>query len=103
MIIASVARIVRANGYAKGCVNMTVKREKNRLIVDIHGLRVHEAQFRLETLIASCAPEIETICVIHGCNSGQALRDMVRALEAPRLRSVRPDCFNDGQTILYLR
>ena len=81
---------------------MTVKREKDRLIVDIHGLRVAEAQFRLETLIASCGAQIRTICVIHGCNGGQALRDMVRTLEAPRLVKVCPDFFNDGQTILYL-
>lgn len=82
---------------------MTVKREKNRLIVDIHGLRVAEAQFRLETLVASCGAQIEAICVIHGCNSGQALREMVRSLQLPRLASVRPDYFNDGQTILYLK
>ena len=81
---------------------MTVKREKDRLIVDIHGMRVTEAQFRLETLIASCGANVRAICVIHGCNSGQALRDMVRALEAPRLARVRPDPFNDGQTILEL-
>ena len=82
---------------------MTVKHEKTRLIVDIHGMRTAQAQFRLETLIASCSPQIRDICVIHGCNSGQALRDMVRALRAPRLQSVRPDPFNDGQTILTLR
>ena len=36
---------------------MTVKREKDRLIVDIHGMRVSDAQFRLESLIASLTPE----------------------------------------------
>ena len=82
---------------------MTVKREKDRLIVDIHGMRVSDAQFRLESLIASCGSDVRAICVIHGCNSGQALRDMVRALQAPHLRKVCPDYFNDGQTILYLR
>jgi len=81
---------------------MTVKREKDRLIVDIHGMRVSDAQFRLETLIASCSTDVRAICVIHGCNNGCALRDMVRALKAPRLLKVRPDYFNDGQTILEL-
>lgn len=81
---------------------MTVKKEKDRLIVDIHGMRVADAQFRLETLIASCGTDVRAICVIHGCNSGQALRDMVRSLQAPRLKKVRPDYFNDGQTILEL-
>ena len=81
---------------------MTVKREKDRLVVDIHGMRVTDARFRLESLIASCGADVRAICVIHGCNSGQALRDMVRTLQAPRLRAVRPDFFNDGQTILEL-
>lgn len=82
---------------------MTVKREKDSLIVDIHGMRVTDAQFRLETLIASCGADVRVICVIHGCNRGQALRDMVRTLRAPRLQKVCPDFFNDGQTILYLK
>lgn len=82
---------------------MTVRKEKDRLIADIHGMRVADAQFRLETLIASCGAQIRAICVIHGCNNGTALRDMVRALEAPGLRKVCPDPFNDGQTILYLK
>ena len=82
---------------------MTVKREKDRLIVDVHGMRVDQARFRLETLIASCGADVNAICVIHGCNSGQALRDMVRALQSPQIKRVQPDFFNDGQTILYLR
>lgn len=82
---------------------MTVKREKDRLIADIHGMRVADAQFRLESLIASCGADVRAICVIHGCNNGQALRDMVRALHAPRLQKICPDYFNDGQTILYLK
>jgi DNA-nicking Smr family endonuclease len=82
---------------------MTVKREKDRLVVDVHGMRVADAQFRLETLLASCGADVRTICVIHGCNNGQALRDMARALTSPRLARVRPDYFNDGQTILELK
>ncbi len=82
---------------------MTVKREKDRLIVDIHGMRVADAQFRLESLLASCGADVRAICVIHGCNSGQALRDMVRMLRSPRLEKICPDYFNDGQTILYLK
>ncbi len=81
---------------------MTVKQEKDRLVVDVHGMRVADAQFRLETLIASCGADVRAICVIHGCNSGHALRDMVRSLRLPRLQKVCPDFFNDGQTILYL-
>lgn len=92
-----------AAGNAKGEEAMTVKKEKDRLVVDIHGMRVADAQFRLESLLASCGADVRAICVIHGCNSGQALRDMVRALRSPRLVRVRPDYFNDGQTILELK
>lgn len=82
---------------------MQVRYEKGRMIVDIHGLRVHDAEARLQAWIAACDPKVHEIVVIHGCNGGQALRDMVRALRAPRLARVRPDFFNDGQTILEIK
>ena len=82
---------------------MQVRHEKDRMVVDIHGLRVQDAQARLLDWIARCDPQVRQIVVIHGCNSGQALRDMVRGLHAPRLRAVRPDFFNDGQTILEIK
>ena len=82
---------------------MQVRREKDQMIVDIHGLRVHDAEARLLDWIARCDPQVRRIVVIHGCNSGQALRDMVRSMHAPRLSAVRPDFFNDGQTILEIK
>ena len=82
---------------------MQVRQEKDRMIVDIHGLRVRDAEARLLDWIARCDPQTRQIVVIHGCNGGQALRDMVRTLHAPRLAAVRPDFFNDGQTILEMR
>ena len=82
---------------------MQVRQEKDRMIVDIHGLRVRDAEARLLDWIARCDPKTRQIVVIHGCNGGQALRDMVRALHAPRLAAVRPDFFNDGQTTLELK
>ena len=82
---------------------MQVRYEQDRMIVDIHGLRVRDAQARLLDWIARCGPNVRQIVVIHGCNGGQALRDMVRALQSPRLAAVRPDFFNDGQTILELK
>ena len=82
---------------------MQVRMEKERMIVDIHGLRVQDAERRLLDWAAQAPTEIRQIVVIHGCNSGQALRDMVRALHAPRIARVRPDFFNDGQTILELK
>ena len=82
---------------------MRIQHEKERMIVDIHGLRVQDAEARLLDWIARSDANVRQIVVIHGCNGGQALRDMVRALHAPRLAAVRPDFFNDGQTILELK
>ena len=82
---------------------MQVKRDKDKMIVDIHGLRVRDAEARLLDWIARCDPQVRQIVVIHGCNGGRALRDMVRGLRAPKLAAVRPDYFNDGQTILEIK
>ena len=82
---------------------MRIRREKNRLIVDIHGLRVQDAERRLLDWIAACDPDVTDVVVIHGFNQGQALQEMVRALQSPRVARVRPDYFNEGQTILTLK
>lgn len=82
---------------------MRIWREQNRMFVDIHGLRVQEAERRLLDLIASCDRQTTDIVVIHGFRQGQALQEMVRALHAPRLDRARPDYFNEGQTILTLK
>ncbi|NLX92874.1 MAG: Smr/MutS family protein [Clostridiales bacterium] len=81
---------------------MKVQRDKNKLIVDIHGMRVEPARFRLETTIQSCNAEVTEIVVIHGYNSGQALKDMVRDLQAPRIKQIRAT-LNEGQTIIDLK
>lgn len=82
---------------------MRIWREQNRLYVDIHGLRVQEAERRLLDLIAGCDAQTTDVVVIHGFRQGQALQEMVRALSAPRIARVRPDYFNEGQTILSLK
>ena len=43
---------------------MTVKREKDRLIVDVHSMRVADAQFRLQTLLASCGADVRAKKII---------------------------------------
>ncbi len=82
---------------------MRIRREQNRLIVDIHGLRVQEAERRLLDLIAACDSAVTDVVVIHGFRQGQALQEMVRGLQSPRVARVRPDYFNEGQTILTLK
>ena len=77
-------------------------RDGNTLLVDIHGMRVEPAKFRLETIIENCGADIKEIVVIHGYNSGQALKNMVREeLQSPRIRQIRAS-LNAGQTIIAL-
>jgi len=81
---------------------MQVKRTGTSLTVDIHGMRVEQARFRLESLAASCSGDVTGIVVIHGCNSGDALKNLVRnELSGPRIRCVEPGA-NDGQSIIRL-
>ncbi len=81
---------------------MKTQRDGDKLIVDIHGMRVEPAKFRLETTIQNCNVQISEIVVIHGYNSGQALKDMVRELQSPRIKQIRPT-LNAGQTVISLK
>lgn len=81
---------------------MKIQKDKNQLKIDIHGMRVEAARFRLESIIQSCNAQISEIVVIHGYNSGQALKDMVGELQAPRIKKIRAT-LNEGQTIIDLK
>lgn len=79
-------------------------RDGSRLIVDIHGMRVEQARFRLESVIENCNAAINEIVVIHGCNRGQALKNMVREeLKSPVIKLISASLLNDGQTVITLR
>jgi len=81
---------------------MQVKRTGPSLTIDIHGMRVEQARFRLESLAESCGADVSSIAVIHGCNSGDALKNLVRNdLRCPRIRCVEAGA-NDGQSIIRL-
>lgn len=71
--------------------------------LDLHGLTVPEARKKLQNAIASASPQIKQIRVIHGCNSGTAIRDMVRKQSSPRISGRTNGFANDGETILYLK
>ena len=63
-----------------------------------------QAKFRLETVIENCSAEINEIVVIHGCNHGQALKNMVREeLKSPGIKQISASLLNDGQTVITLR
>ncbi len=67
-------------------------------------MRVQEAKFKLETTVQGCSGRVRKIVVIHGCNSGTALMDMVRTdLQSPYISEIKPDYFNNGQTIILIK
>lgn len=71
--------------------------------VDLHGLTVEDAKRRLEHLLSNLGPEVAEVRVIHGYNTGQALRDMVRLrLKHPRIAS-KLVSLNPGETRLILK
>lgn len=72
--------------------------------VDIHGLTATEAKKKLEREISRAPAQIKRIVVIHGCNNGTVLRDMVRTkLRSPRIYEIVPTFSNDGETTIYLK
>ncbi len=73
------------------------------LEVDIHGMRVMQAQDELERLIARCGSDVHEIVVIHGYHGGNALQNMVRNdLHSTKILR-RELSLNNGQTVLILR
>jgi len=72
--------------------------------IDIHGLTEQVAIKTLEKFIVSCDHSVTEIVVIHGFNSGNVLKDMVRnsnKLRSKRIRR-RKISMNQGETILDL-
>ena len=85
-------------------IALNTVRDGKRLIIDIHGMRAEQAKFRLETVIENCSAEINEIVVIHGCNRGQVLKNMVRdELKSPGIKQISASLLNDGQTVITLR
>lgn len=82
---------------------MKTFRDGNRLIIDIHGMRVDAAKFRLEAAVDGCNAEITEIVVIHGFNQGQALKEMVKDILSPKIKEIQPSLLNEGQTVIKLR
>lgn len=72
--------------------------------IDIHGLTADDARKRLEREIRTAPPTLKKIVVIHGCNNGTVLRDMVRTrLRSMRIEMIVPTFSNDGETTIFLK
>lgn len=82
---------------------MHVEKSGKTAEIDLHGLTVEDAKCRLEHFLSHASPDVEEVRVIHGCNRGQALRDMVRLrLKHPRI-SAKLLTLNPGETRLLLK
>jgi len=70
---------------------------------DVHGMGCVEAKAFLKNVIAVFRNSF-TLVVIHGCNRGTAIRDMVRreSLSSKVVRMSRP-VWNDGVTEMRVR
>ena len=78
-------------------------RQPDYKTVDLHGMTSSEAKKKLERELTRASAEIKRIVVIHGCNNGTVLRDMVRRLRHPRILEAVPTFSNDGETVIYLK
>lgn len=82
---------------------LQVTRQGSQMIVDIHGMHVREARFRLDLLLDNAPEEVREVIVIHGYSHGQALKNMVRSdLASTRIKTIRA-AYNAGQTVIELR
>lgn len=73
-------------------------------IIDIHGFTPEQAKRHIEFELKRAPQNAEKILVIHGCNRGTVLRDLVRGgLDSPRISEVIPCFANDGESTIYLR
>jgi DNA-nicking Smr family endonuclease len=88
------------SGWGRNTVN--VERKGQIMEIDLHGLTVEDAKFRLEHFLSNVPAGVTEVRVIHGSNRGQALRDMVRLrLRHPRIAS-KLLTLNPGETRLLL-
>lgn len=72
--------------------------------IDIHGMLATEAKRRIDREIAVAPQQIKRLVIIHGCNNGTTLRDMVRTkIKSPRIEGIVPTFSNDGETTIYLK
>ena len=71
--------------------------------IDIHNMQKEQARLEIEQFLTLANGSVKEVTVIHGCNSGTVLRDMVRkGLRHSRIQA-KVVGLNDGITILVLR
>lgn len=72
------------------------------VVIDLHGHTVESAHRLLTQRIKSLPADVGEIEVVHGYNSGTALRDMVRSYKNSRIER-KILVLNQGTTIFKLK
>lgn len=72
--------------------------------LDLHGMRLDEAEKKIDNALASAGQETYQIQLIHGYNRGTSLRSMIYDFyrQDPKVKRVVPGD-NPGITILVLK
>ena len=72
--------------------------------IDLHGKNEYQARITLDAALRRAKGGVYRIRCIHGCNSGTALRELVRTEYARHPRVIRLETgINGGATDLVLR
>ena len=72
--------------------------------IDLHGKNCHQAKVAVDAALRRARPGVMRLRVIHGCNGGTALRDLVRGEYAAHPKVQRLETRRgDGVTDLILR
>ncbi len=70
--------------------------------IDLHGLTAEGARRLLFQTLKSCPSDVTELEVIHGCNSGQVLLNVVRSISHPRIKR-KILGLNNGITVFELK
>ncbi len=74
------------------------------ITVDLHNMTKFEARNKLVSVIRTAPQGSVELRVIHGCNNGNILQQMVRnELKSPRIDYIQGVIGNDGQTLVFLK
>ena len=72
--------------------------------IDLHGKNRYQAKVAIDAALRRARPDVMRLRIIHGCNNGTALRDMVREEYAGHPKVLRLESrLGDGVTDLVLR
>lgn len=72
--------------------------------IDLHGKKQHQAKVAIDAALRRARPGVLRLRIIHGCNGGTTLRDLVRSEYARHPKILRLETrLGDGVTDLVLR